>query len=114
MPSCDQVDGERNQAQRSGERSCGQSVEREYGMRRRVHYGSRGRRIDGMNQHWDDSLKQAQRFVGIRRPRCGLGVGIRGEGRQAGEDNSSESHNPHFSTRREIINSESFVRTPCR
>lgn len=92
MPSRDQVDGERDQAERSGERGSRQSVERQYRVSRRIDDRSRGGRIGRMNQKGDNRLKQAQRFVGIGRPRRGLRVGIRGESRQAGENNSSESH----------------------
>lgn len=99
MPAQAQVDGERDQAERSGQSGRSEGFETEHRTTRRLDDGSRRRRIDGMHQQRDNSLKQTQRFVGIGRLRRGLRVGIRGKRREAGEDNSTESHQLYFSTR---------------
>jgi hypothetical protein len=99
MPPRDQVDGDGDQAQRPGKRSRAQRVEREYRMSRGFDYGSRGSRIDRVNQHRNHGLQEPERFVSIGWRRRDLGVRIRGKGRKTGENNSSESHCClHFST----------------
>ena len=98
MPARKQVDGERDQAQRSGERGRGQGFETEHRMGRRLDHGRGGSRFGRVNQHRDNGLKQAQRFVCAGRSRRGLRIGIRGKRSQAGENEASKSHHFHFST----------------
>ena len=92
MPAREQVDGKRDQAQRSGERGRREGFKTEHRMSRRLDDGSRRRCIDSMHQHRDDGLKETQRFVGIGRLGRGLRERVRGKRRQDGEDNSTESH----------------------
>jgi len=93
MAPCGEIDGAETgeQAQRSAKRRGGQRMEREDGLRRGFDHRRGRNRIGRMRQHRNDSLKQAQRIVrgGLRRA---LGVGIRGERGQAGEQEPSESH----------------------
>ena len=92
MPARYQVDGDGDEAHRSSEWSVGESVEREYRVSWSVDYRRNGGRFDCMNQHRDNGLQEPQRFMRILRLGRDLGVGVGGKGRQAGEDESSESH----------------------
>lgn len=92
MPARDKVDGERDQAQRSGERGRSESFKREDRVTSRFDDGSRGSRFGCVNQHRDNGLKQTQGFVRAGRAGRSLRIRIRGERGQASEDETSESH----------------------
>lgn len=94
MPPGDEIDGDQagDQKQRSGERGCFESIEREGRVRGGLDGGSRRSRIDRVGEQRNDHLEHSQGFVRAGRPGRGLGVGIRGKRGQAGEKESSEAH----------------------
>ena len=73
MSPVEEIDGQRDQAEGSGERGGGEGFETKYGVRRRLSYGRRGSGFGGVNQQRDDGLKETERLVSGR----GLGRGLR-------------------------------------